>query len=368
MAGTLAGVMPAGIIPEASAMDPSRFQHCGKHRGFTLVELLVVIAIIGTLVGLLLPAVQAARESARRSQCGNNIKQIGLAALSFESHARRLPYGKNRFTTTGVLPQLLPYMEEQSLSQQINPAVIKLVAPTSTNSLTGGQNWVNAFWPTTFSASLYRVKGFECPSDPTLYEASTAIMTDIGQGNLTAAAGQPTNRGAGSLGGYTSASLRAAGGLPGCTNYLPNAGTLGRWSGTTATSRFYAAHHGPYVYEEQLKLSNLTDGLSNTIGFVEITGEFTSNVLRTGRTRSIAWMSASGFPMYWTSTDNGIFSADSFHTGGFQMGLCDGSVRFHAKTNALPATGTEIVNRTNTAWDAIQRMAGCDDGDTLLVE
>jgi prepilin-type N-terminal cleavage/methylation domain-containing protein len=61
------------------------------NRGFTLVELLVVIAIIGTLVGLLLPAVQAAREAARRSSCQNNVKQLALAVLNFESATRNFP-------------------------------------------------------------------------------------------------------------------------------------------------------------------------------------------------------------------------------------------------------------------------------------
>ena len=61
------------------------------HRGFTLVELLVVIAIIGILVALLLPAVQAAREAARRSQCINNIKQMSLATLNYENASKELP-------------------------------------------------------------------------------------------------------------------------------------------------------------------------------------------------------------------------------------------------------------------------------------
>jgi prepilin-type N-terminal cleavage/methylation domain-containing protein len=81
-------------------------------RGFTLVELLVVIAIIGILVALLLPAIQAAREAARRTQCINNLKQIGLGILNFESTKKFVPASRQPCGIDGWPVAILPYMEE----------------------------------------------------------------------------------------------------------------------------------------------------------------------------------------------------------------------------------------------------------------
>ena len=138
-----------------------------RKRGFTLVELLVVIAIIGILVALLLPAIQAAREAARRSQCQNNLRQLGLAVLNYESSQKHLPPSVEIGPTTtvgdtngawGVHGHILPYVEEGSLRNVVN---------------------INIAWDFQLPINNLRIPIFSCPSD-----GPAALVRDPGNGKV----------------------------------------------------------------------------------------------------------------------------------------------------------------------------------------
>jgi prepilin-type N-terminal cleavage/methylation domain-containing protein len=130
----------------------------GATGGFTLVELLVVIAIIGVLVALLLPAIQAARESARRIQCQNHLKQMGLALNTYEGVHKQYPIGvwDGQTTTEGYINDgygwavwLLPHMEQQPLYQKIAPkpmpGVFQITFTTTGKIIPGGDAILDVF-------------------------------------------------------------------------------------------------------------------------------------------------------------------------------------------------------------------------------
>ena len=192
-----------------------------RKKGFTLVELLVVIAIIGVLVGLLLPAVQAAREAARRISCSNNIKQLGLAMMNYESAMKKIPPSacvNPKITTNAswsVHGRLFPYLEQNNLANQVDLSL----------------NWSN--FPV---INGYRVPTYVCPSDPK----------------------SDTPRDTGLTGGTSGFFLYS-------TNYGFNLGTWFIYDPVTNRGG-----DGATFPNAELKLSAIADGLSRTLWSSEV--------------------------------------------------------------------------------------------------
>ncbi len=129
-----------------------------RRRGFTLIELLVVIAIIAVLIGLLLPAVQSAREAARRAQCVNNMKQIGLGFHNYHDTMGTLPPGRKSCCWGTWLIFTLPYIEQQSLYNAWN---------STADNRNAGIDWDRGYaGVTNTTVTRTRVETYNCPSDP----------------------------------------------------------------------------------------------------------------------------------------------------------------------------------------------------------
>lgn len=295
--------------------------------GFTLVELLVVIAIIGVLIGLLLPAVQAARESARRSNCGNNLKQLGLAVHNYadtqvwgsDNHFPAIysivtASGTSGISSNSVLPtrqswtwqvDILPMAEELALFD----AAVSGGYPSSTPQTA----WSDAT-NTVFRTST--VNSFMCPSWSDGIEdiAGKSFVTTGGSEGLTTRAGCSTYRANGGRDYHES--LYSGGPAANWTNGYEGAMTLGAYPGTSARAAMTA-------------FGKVTDGLSKTILLTENAaahnwwyGKFVA--------ASIFY----GDPNLGAATENSnnrrnAFSYSSGHTGGqFGVAMADGSIRF----------------------------------------
>jgi prepilin-type N-terminal cleavage/methylation domain-containing protein len=283
-------------------------------RGFTLIELLVVIAIIAVLIALLLPAVQQAREAARRSQCRNNLHQLGLAVHNYNDAHRICPMGMDLsggFTNTSSFVFLLSHFEQASLYNMVN----------FSNSIFDYSN-------TTISGAVPET--LLCPSD---------VLNE--QGVLPAGAFDPFYPNAVRM-GYTSycASMgtRLQISLGGTFPSGPFAGTLRR-----------KAHDGMFYFLSDTRFRDVVDGLSNTFLFGEhahslipqsdriwwnwwTSGnygdtEFTTRYLLNPQNRPVSKQldPREGAPAI-------IFAASSMHPAGAHFCMADGSVRFISDT------------------------------------
>jgi prepilin-type N-terminal cleavage/methylation domain-containing protein/prepilin-type processing-associated H-X9-DG protein len=300
-------------------------------RAFTLIELLVVIAIIAVLIGLLLPAVQQARESASNSSCKNNLHQLGIAAHTYAGdNDGRLPPGllTANLELVGSLTYLLPYVEQGNVYQQIPKGVFNGTIPWYY------PGYINASSGPAYAAAQTRIKTFECPSD-FLYVTPT-------QGTFV---GYVT-----SSGSVTAYYWPTSYGFPqlGLSNYIGNAGALGKVGG------FYGTWYGPFDADVPNRITDIKDGTSNTLAF----GETLAGSSDTARDFVLAWMGAGAMPTAWDLLDPARwYTFGSRHPNLVNFVMCDGSV--HSFTKYPGAT-----NWFSPRWYALQQVAGMNDGAT----
>jgi len=307
-----------------------------RKRGFTLIELLVVIAIIAVLIALLLPAVQQAREAARRTQCRNNLKQLGLACHNYENTYTMFPLGLG-YSLWGWKAYTLPYYDQANAYNQIDfsngidftgtfcrgqgSSCYTSQHQARAITVAGQRHW---------AAIPYPVLG--CPTDP--------------RGNLPYGAGpagacgpacqEIINNNYYGVCGDVDSRIRASG------NYGPN--TRHRimcLQGGSCTEPFpgnpnlTSEYNGMFGYALKVRVANVTDGTSNTFMLGEravdeamswgwfLTGNEGDGILGTG---GPMWKGVISTAAGYTIPASPVFS--SWHTGGAHFGMGDGSVRF----------------------------------------
>ena len=357
----------------------------GLARGFTLVELLVVIAIIGTLVGLLLPAVQAARESGRRSVCQNNLKQIGLAILNHHDAKKCFPYATDKWgdgkSSAFMKHAILPYIEEDKLYSKMmaDPKFYTDIANITVDGKDLGQ---------------FRINAYSCPSDPYGPKSGPGL-------SLQGHTGYVANYAASGGGRNVSGSVDWSPGWQACkcvstwgATYFDGSPTGASWPNIFKAFGLYKkdvwgqgmGSNGPLTVTDSgdlkrwpaSKIPLITDGLSKTIFVGELLVSQRENSEQGWHTTTTGagWNNGDGelttvIPLNYDTrarrpganadfagadgcaancnyaTNNGFKSA---HQGGVTFAMGDGAVRFIAEAIDM--------------W-TLQRLGACTDGQNV---
>ncbi len=303
-----------------------------KQRGFTLVELLVVIAIIGILVALLLPAVQSAREAARRMQCSNNLKQLVLAGHNYHDTYKSFPLpASGSLEAYSAQAKLLPFIEQGNLQDSLD----------FRRPLLQGVAWNPTVDPAMVDIVGTRVPVFECPSDAGIvyYEANgarwagTNYMANAGPGVGDTYCSRGDNRGL----FWKGSSVRFRDILDGTSNTMFLAETLFGNPRTDTTD----------LQDAQTQTKRVSGGGPCTVTADVLAAQAATRYegRRSGQwIRNITYHTFINgfFPPNSPLPDvahhgESVMGARSRHPGGAQIALSDGSVRFVAETVELPS-------------------------------
>jgi prepilin-type N-terminal cleavage/methylation domain-containing protein/prepilin-type processing-associated H-X9-DG protein len=311
-----------------------------RRRGFTLIELLVVIAIIAVLIALLLPAVQAAREAARRAQCTNNLKQVALAAMNYESANGCYPGGSYSNYNGGapngsckygvvkckypenfsVFVRMLPFTEQSAMYNAVNFGL------TSSN-----------FENLTISGVQLNI--LTCPSEPLTAPSVIAQSTPSQAFNI-----------------LNLTSLPPGNWLQYFSSYAGCAGTWDFGYNTSYGSAEFAQYNGVIYNDSSVTIAQVTDGTSNTLLFGEhsrfnmqkagsayVNSDFSWNSGRYYDTLFSTFYPINAPTVYGYSYYYGE-DASSQHPGGANFALADGSVKFLKNT-----ISSWTISGTNTS-------------------